>query len=245
MISEGFVANGAKVYISSRDAKACEAAAAELNGLSGGGSAVALPADLSQHDDCLRLAKELQQRERQLHVLVNNSGAAWGEPFDSFPDHAWTKVLTLNLQRVFTLTQALTPLLEAAGRASTVDGVVADPGRVIHIGSIDALRVPVVPNFAYSASKAGLHHLSRHLAAELGPRGVTSNTLACGPFPSKMMAATLRSFGDEIKAANPLGRIGLPGDVAGACLFLAGRAGAFVNGATLALDGGISLMAKM
>ncbi|KAK3309105.1 uncharacterized protein B0T15DRAFT_129856 [Chaetomium strumarium] len=251
MISEAFVRNGAKVYISSRDAAACDAACAELNNsLPGGGRAIPLPADLSQLSECQRVAHELTARESRLHVLVNNSGATWGEAYDSFPDKAWEKLLTLNLQRVFTLTQALTPLLEKAAVASsngtgTGATTVLDPGRVIHIGSIDALRVPLLPTFAYSASKAGLHHLSRHLAVELGPRGITSNTLACGPFPSKMMAATLKNFGDEIRAANPLGRIGMPSDVGGACLFLASRAGAFVNGATLALDGGVALMSKI
>jgi NAD(P)-dependent dehydrogenase (short-subunit alcohol dehydrogenase family) len=146
---------------------------------------------------------------------------------------------------VFTLTQALTPLLETAGEASKEGGVVTDPGRVINIGSIDGIRVPSMGTFAYSASKAGLHHLSRHLALELGPRGVTSNTLACGPFPSKMMAATLRDHGDFIKGANPLARIGTPPDAAGACLFLASKASAFVNGTTLTLDGGVSLMSKI
>jgi NAD(P)-dependent dehydrogenase (short-subunit alcohol dehydrogenase family) len=249
MISEAFVRNGAKVYIASRDAAACEAACAELNALSssssGSGSAVSLPADLSQLSECQRLATTLAQREKALHVLINNSGATWGEPYDTYPDAAWTKLLTLNLQRVFTLTQALTPLLEAAGAASKQGDVVLDPGRVIHIGSIDALRTPLLPTFAYSASKAGLHHLSRHLAIELGPRGVTSNVLACGPFPSKMMAATLKEFGEEIKGANPLGRIGMPSDVGGACIFLASKAGGFVNGATLALDGGVRLMSKI
>lgn len=161
--------------------------------------------------------------------------------------------MTLNLQRVFTLTQLLTPLLEAAGQASKTgekgegdEGIVTtDPGRIIHIGSIDGIRVPHLSTFAYSATKAGLHHLSRHLAVALGPRGVTSNTLACGPFPSKMMAATLRNYGDAIRAANPLGRIGSPQDAAGACLFLASRAGAFVNGATITLDGGVSLVSKI
>ncbi|KAL2175765.1 uncharacterized protein P884DRAFT_41795 [Thermothelomyces heterothallicus CBS 202.75] len=256
MISEAFVVNGAKVYIASRDAAACKAACAELNALPNvrPGSAIALPADLSSLAECQRLAAELSAREKKLHVLVNNSGATWGEAYDSYPDSAWTKLLTLNLQRVFTLTQLLTPLLEAAGQASKTagtegrgegEGVVMDPGRIIHIGSIDGLRVPQLPTFAYSATKAGLHHLSRHLAVALGPRGVTSNTLACGPFPSKMMAATLRDFGDAIRAANPLGRIGTPADAAGACLFLASRAGAFVNGATIALDGGVSLVSKI
>jgi NAD(P)-dependent dehydrogenase (short-subunit alcohol dehydrogenase family) len=269
MISEAFVTNGAKVYISSRDASACRAACDELNALAksspsapGAGSAIPLPADLSQESECRQLAKELATREPALHVLVHNSGATWGASYDEFPDAAWTKLLTLNLQRVFTLTQALTPLLEAAagasfssspasssashsGNGSGKTGDFPDPARIIHIGSIDALRVPSLPTFAYSASKAGLHHLSRHLAVALGPRGITSNTLACGPFPSKMMRATLREFGDEIRAANPLGRIGAPGDVGGACLFLSSRAGAFVNGATLALDGGVSLMSKL
>ncbi|CAN8106353.1 unnamed protein product [Discula destructiva] len=242
MISEGFVTNGAKVYVSSRDAKACEKAAAELTALgkSSGGSAASLPADIQSLDACKALAASLTRLEPAgLHILINNSGASWGESFDTHPDHAWTKLLTLNLQRVFTLTQLLTPLLEkTASRAS-------DPARVINIGSINALSVPTLPNFAYSASKAGLHHLSRHMAVELGPRGITVNTLACGPFPSKMMKAVLDVAGQEMAEANPLGRIGTPEDVAGACLFLSGRAGAFVNGATLALDGGVHLLAKL
>lgn len=255
MISEAFVRNQARVYISSRDAQACAAACAELNALPGAAAredgapaAVALPADLSRLEECQRLARELTAREPGgLHVLVNNSGATWGESYDAFPDAAWSKLLALNLQRVFSLTQALTPLLEASAQTSKEgeDGVVRDPARVIHIGSVDGLKVPALPTFAYSASKAGLHHLSRHLAVELGPRGITSNTLACGPFPSKMMAATLRDFGDAIKAASPLGRIGMPADVGGSCLFLASRAGAFVNGATLVLDGGVSLSSKL
>jgi NAD(P)-dependent dehydrogenase (short-subunit alcohol dehydrogenase family) len=253
MISEAFVRNGARVYIASRDAAACHAACDELNALptkptasspGSTGTAIPLPADLSSLQECERLAAALAAREPRLHVLVNNSGATWGEAYDSYPDAAWTKLLTLNVQRVFALTRLLTPLLESP-QSQKGGGVTDDPGRVIHIGSIDALRVPLLPTFAYSASKAALHHLSRHLAVELGPRGVTSNTLACGPFPSKMMAATLQNFGEEIKAANPLGRIGLPEDVGGACLFLASRAGAFVNGATVALDGGVSLMSKI
>lgn len=240
MISEGFVRNGCKVYISSRDAKACDQAATELTsiGQSSAGSAISLPADLSSLDECRRLVAEISSRESKLHVLVNNSGATWGAPYDEYPDSAFTKLMTLNLQRVFTLSQLLTPLLEAAATAN-------DPGRIIHIGSIDGIRVPVMSTYAYSASKAALHHMSRHMAVELGPRGITSNTLACGPFPSKMMAATLQNFGDEIVGSNPLGRIGTPEDAAGACLFLASRAGAFVNGATLRLDGGISLVSKI
>ncbi|KAK1984833.1 short chain dehydrogenase/reductase family [Colletotrichum cereale] len=247
MISEGYVANGATVYVSSRDAAACEAAAAALTA-KGPGRAHAIPADLQKLDDCRRLVDELAARTGgRLHVLVNNSGAAWGDAFDTYPDAAWTKLLTLNLHRVFTLTQLAAPLLEAAAAATAAAGgpPFADPSRVINIGSVDGLRVPVMSSFAYSASKAGLHQLSRALARELGPRGVTSNTLACGPFESKMMRATLDSMRDAIEGEVPLRRIGTPQDVAGACLFLSGRAGAFVTGATITVDGGIVLASKL
>ncbi|KAF8862457.1 short-chain dehydrogenase/reductase-like protein sdr [Acephala macrosclerotiorum] len=237
MISEGFVANGAKVYISSRDAKACEQACKELNAL-GKGSAHSIPADFYKLEDCKRMVEELKKRETKLHVLVNNSGSNWGAPYDEFPDSAWTRVLTLNLTRVFTITQALTPLLEAACTPE-------DPSRIINIGSVDGIRVPSLETFSYSASKAGLHQLSRVLANHLGKRNITSNVLACGPFESKMMAETLKNFGEAIKEGIPLGRIGTPQDVAGACLFLSGRAGSYVNGAVIALDGGSLIGSKL
>lgn len=220
MIAEGFIANGAKVYLTGRDADACHAAVAALNPLARhGAQAHALPADLQSLAACEALVKELTRLEPDgLHVLVNNAGAAWGADIDSYPDSAWTKVLTLNLQRVFSLTQLALPLLERAGTAE-------DPARIINIGSIDGIRVPALPNFAYSASKAGLHHLSRALARELGPRNVTSNVLACGPFPTKMMKATLDAAGDLLKAEIPLRRVGAPEDVAGAAIFLASKAG--------------------
>jgi len=186
------------------------------------------------------LVSELTARETKLHVLVNNSGANWGESYDTFPDAAWSKLLTLNLQRVFTLTQLCTPLLSAAS-----DPARNDPARVIHIGSIDGLRVPALETFAYSASKAGLHHLSRVLSAHLGRRGITSNVLACGPFESKMMKEMLERFRDSIEGGVPLGRIGTPEDVAGACLFLSSRAGAYINGATITVDGGSHCAAKL
>ncbi|RKF77681.1 Rhamnolipids biosynthesis 3-oxoacyl- reductase [Golovinomyces cichoracearum] len=237
MISEGFVSNGAKVYISSRDVKAGTQACKELNTL-GKGSAYFLPADFYRLEDCNSMIEEFRRRESKLHILVNNSGSNWGAPFDEFPESAWTRVLTLNLTRVFTITQALTPLLEAA---ATTD----DPARIINIGSIDGLRIPSLETFSYSASKAGLHHLSRVLANHLGRRNITSNTLACGPFESKMMAATLKTYGDKIKDGIPLKRIGTPEDVAGACLFLGSRAGSFVNGATIPVDGGALVNSKL
>ncbi|KAK2768650.1 hypothetical protein FQN54_000506 [Arachnomyces sp. PD_36] len=237
MISEGYVTNGATVYISSRDAAACEQAVKELNAL-GKGKAAAIPADFYKEEDCKKLAEELGKRESKLHVLVNNSGSNWGAPYDEYPSSAWTRVLTLNLHRVFQVTQLLTPLLENAASDS-------DPSRIINIGSIDGLRVPSLETFAYSASKAGLHHLSRVLSTHLGQRKITSNTIACGPFESKMMAATLDKFREVIEAGIPLGRIGTPQDVAGTCLFLSSRAGSYVNGATITLDGGSAVAAKI
>ncbi|ORY68748.1 short chain dehydrogenase/reductase family [Pseudomassariella vexata] len=242
MISTGFITNGAKVYISSRDAPACTSAAASLNAL-GPGTAIALPADLLRLSECERLAAELRKREPGgLHVLVNNSGIAWGAPLDEFPDEQWGRVLTLNLQRVFTLTQLLLPLLESAGVGGKDKGC---PAAVINIGSIDALRVPLLENYSYSASKAALHHLGRVLSTKLGPRGITVNTLACGPFATKMTAFAMKTMRDEIEESNPMGRIGEPADVAGACIFLASRAGSFINGATITVDGGVSNVAKL
>jgi NAD(P)-dependent dehydrogenase (short-subunit alcohol dehydrogenase family) len=230
MIARGYVEAGARVYISSRKADVCEQVAEEL---SRAGDCVALPADLSSEEECRRLAAAVADHERQLHVLVNNAGATWGAPLAEFPASAWDKLLDLNLKAPFFLTRALLPLLEAA---ATPD----DPARVINVGSIDGLTVPGFPTYAYAASKAGLHHLTRVLARELGPRGITVNAVAPGPFESKMMAQTLRVFGDQIAAASPLGRIGRPDDMAGVALYLAGRAGAYVTGAVIPVDGGIA-----
>ncbi|OAA42188.1 NAD(P)-binding domain protein [Metarhizium rileyi] len=241
MIATGFAVNGAKVYITGRDAPACHAAVAELQSLARlGGSIHALPANLQNLRECESLVAELARLEPSagLHVLVNNAGATWGADFDTHPDAAWTKLLTLNLQRAFTLTQLCLPLLEKAASRD-------DPARVIHIGSIDGLRVPTMANFAYSASKAGLHHLSRHIARDLGARNVTSNVLACGPFRTKMMKATLDAAEDALKENIPLGRIGRDEDVAGSAVFLASKAGAYLNGALIRVDGGASLVAKI
>jgi NAD(P)-dependent dehydrogenase (short-subunit alcohol dehydrogenase family) len=241
MIAHGFVANGAKVYLTGRDAAACKEAASQLtSSSSSGGSAHALPANLQSLDECTAMAAELSRLEPAgIHVLVNNAGATWGaDSADTYPDSAWSKVLTLNLHRVFTVTQLCLPLLRAAATPE-------DPARIIHIGSIDGLRVPPMATFAYSASKAGLHHLSRALARELGPQNITSNTLACGPFRTKMMRATLDAAGDAFTDEIPLRRIGKDEDVAGACIFLSSKAGAFVNGATMSLDGGASLVSKI
>jgi NAD(P)-dependent dehydrogenase (short-subunit alcohol dehydrogenase family) len=231
MIARGLLqAGAARVYISSRKADGCADAERELTKF---GQATAIQADLSTEAECLRLASEVGARESALHILVNNAGATWGAPMEDFPASAWDKVLDLNLKSPFFLTRALLPLLEAGG---THD----DPARVINIGSIDGLHVPSLPTYSYSASKAGLHHMTRVLARELGPRHITVNAVAPGPFESKMMAATLRSAGDAIAAAAPLRRIGRPDDMAGAAVFLSSRAGAYVTGAVLPVDGGLA-----
>jgi NAD(P)-dependent dehydrogenase (short-subunit alcohol dehydrogenase family) len=194
---------------------------------------VSIPADVSTEAECVRLAEEVGRREERVHVLVNNAGATWGAPFEEFPASAWDKVLDLNLKAPFFLTRAFTPLLEAAATAD-------DPARVVNVGSIDGLHAPALPTYSYSASKAGVHHLTRVLAKELGPRGITVNAVAPGPFESKMMAATLEAFGDEIAASSPLGRIGRPDDMAGVVVYLSSRAGAYVTGAVIPVDGGRS-----
>ena len=229
MIAEGFVDAGASVYISSRKADVCEQVAAEL---SKKGTCVAVPADLSLEDECRRLADEMATRVDQLHILVNNAGATWGAPLDDYDEKAFERVLGLNVKGVFHVTKFLVPLLEKAGTQE-------EPARVINIGSIDGIGVPMMETYAYSASKAAVHQLTRHLAKRLAP-SITVNAIAPGPFESKMMAATLEAFGDQIKASAPLRRIGRPDDMAGAAIFLSSRAGAYVTGAVIPVDGGIA-----
>lgn len=230
MIARGLVQAGAAVYISSRKPEAGDAAAAEL--ARHGGPVVSIPADLSSEDECRRLAAAVGEREERLHILVNNAGATWGEPLETFPAAAWDKVLNLNLKAPFFLTRAL---LEPLAAAATAD----DPARVINVGSIDGLKTPELPTYSYAASKAGIHQLTRMLARELGPRHITVNAIAPGPFESKMMAATLEAFGVQIAASAPLGRIGRPHDMAGTAVYLASRAAAYVTGAIIPVDGGI------
>jgi NAD(P)-dependent dehydrogenase (short-subunit alcohol dehydrogenase family) len=230
MIARGFVAAGAKVYISARKAEACDAAAAEL---SKQGECISLPADLSTDAEARRLAEAIAAREPALHVLVNNAGANWGAPIADFPDEAWDKVLAINVKAIFHLTRALLPQLEKAASA-------ADPARVINIGSIDGLHVPALETYAYSTSKAAVHHLTRVLARKLASRKITVNAVAPGPFESKMMAQTLRDFGGMIVESCPLKRIGEPEDMAGVAIYLASRAGAYVTGAVIPVDGGMS-----
>lgn len=233
MIAKAYIANNAAhVFISSRKADVCEETCRELNALGYAGKAISIPGDMQVREDIDALVSKISEvTGGKLHVLVNNSGNNWGAPFAEYPDKAWDRVLGLNLKSPFVITQACAPLLEAA---ATED----DPSRIIHIGSVDGNKVPILETFAYSASKAGLQMLSRTLAAHLGPRLITSNVIACGPFRSHMMRATLEAGEDAIKMNIPLGRIGRPSDVGGICVFLSSRAGSYVNGSVIGADGG-------
>jgi NAD(P)-dependent dehydrogenase (short-subunit alcohol dehydrogenase family) len=230
MIATGFVENGVKTYISSRKKEILEKTAAEL---SKRGACVAIQADCSTEAGCNELAAVIAEREPALNILVNNAGANWGAPLAEFPDSGWDRVLNLNVKGVFHLTRALLPQLEKGAKAG-------DPGRVINIGSIDGLRVPMLDTFSYSASKAAVHHLTRVLAHHLAPKNITVNAVAPGPFESKMMAATLDQFRDAIVGSCPMGRIGEPEDMAGIAIYLASRAGAYLTGTVIPVDGGIS-----
>ncbi|WP_199255948.1 SDR family oxidoreductase [Mycolicibacterium mengxianglii] len=234
MIARGLLQAGARVIISSRNADACTVAQHLLSEF---GEVRAIPADLSRHDECRRLADLVNVDSGHLDILVNNAGAMWREPLATFPDEAWDTVIDLNLKSPFWLVQALLPALRRAGTAD-------DPARIINIGSIAAIHVAQSPNYSYASSKAALHQLTRVLARELGPQHVTVNAVAPGPFPSQMMATTLDAMGDTIAASAPLRRLGRDDDMAGVAVFLASRAGSYLTGAIIPVDGGIATTAS-
>jgi NAD(P)-dependent dehydrogenase (short-subunit alcohol dehydrogenase family) len=228
MIAEGFLRAGARVYISARKAEACDATAAELSAL---GPCVSLPADVSTQDGVRQLVAAYQRHEPALDILVNNAGAAWGAPYDEFPEGGWDKVLDLNLKAPFFLTQALTPLL----RAAATDHL----AKVIHIASIDGVSVNPQHTYSYQASKAGLIHLTRRMALHLAPQRIGVSAIAPGAFASSMNKDA-RDHADEVAGRIPLGRVGSPEDMAGAAIYLASRAGDYVVGSTLIVDGGVT-----
>ncbi|MER7862210.1 SDR family oxidoreductase [Amycolatopsis japonica] len=234
MIARGLLQAGARVIVSSRKADACAEAQRLLSEF---GDVRAIPADLSRYDECQRLADLVKAGWERLDILVNNAGAMWREPLETFPAEAWDAVIDLNLKSPFWLVQALLPALRRAGTAD-------DPARIINIGSIAAIHVAEASNYSYAGSKAALHQLTRVLARELGPQHVTVNAIAPGVFPSQMMAATIDAIGDTIAAKTPLRRIGRDDDMAGTTVFLAGRAGSYLTGAIVPVDGGIATTAS-
>jgi NAD(P)-dependent dehydrogenase (short-subunit alcohol dehydrogenase family) len=238
MIAAGLVANGVKVYITARKAKACDEAAAELSQREPGhGECISIPADLSTPEGLTSFVDAVTAQESQIDILVNNAGAAWGAPLGEFPDIGFDKVLDINVKAPFMLTQALLPHLKAGGTAE-------DPARVIMIGSIDGIRVPIGDNYSYSASKAGIHMMTRHMASHLVQDHILLNSIAPGPFPSKMMAYMLddEDTRNVVESSNPRKRVGTPEDIAGTVIFLASRAGAYTTGTVIPVDGGISTL---
>lgn len=230
MIATGYVANGVRTYISSRKAESCDATAERL---SREGECISIPCDLSSMEGVRALADEVGRREQRLDILVNNAGAVWGETVDDFPESGWDKVMNINLKSPFFLTQKLLPLLAAAATHE-------NPSRVINIGSIDGLHVNTLPTYSYGPSKAGIHHLTRILAAHLADRHINVNAIAPGPFESKMMERTLKTSREQIVRRVPRKRIGEPEDMAGAAMFLASRAASYITGIVLPVDGGIT-----
>ncbi|MDB5448195.1 MAG: short-chain dehydrogenase/reductase [Phenylobacterium sp.] len=224
MIAQGLCQNGVKVYIASRKLDLCEVVAAELSEY---GECIPIGTNLGEQDSLAALAADVAAREPKLHILVNNAGAGWAQPIEDYPESGWDKVMTLNVKSPFFLTKALLPQLRAAGSK-------ADPARVINIGSISGLHSRDVDNFAYGASKAALHHVSRTLARTLADENILVNAVAPGPFPSRMMGDQLPAYVEHV----PLGRGGAAEDIAGTVIYLCSRAGAYLSGVVLPLDGG-------
>ncbi len=226
MIARGFIAQGARVYISSRKAEVCDAVAAEL-----GEACISLPMDVSTVDGCRALAAAYAEHESRLDILVNNAGAAWGEPFETFPEKGWDKVMDLNVKSPFFLSQAFYPALKAAASAD-------QPAKVINVASVDGLRLNPWETYSYQASKAAVINLTRRTAARLVEDHINVTAIAPGAFPSDMNRAA-RDHGDTVSSAIPGKRIGRDEDMAAVAIYLAARSGDYVIGETIAVDGGV------
>lgn len=231
MIAEGLVKAGAKVYITSRKAEICQQSAKELGEF---GQCVAIPAGLDTPEAVIALADSFKQQEDKLDILINNAGRTWGAPLDSFPDKAWAPVMAVNVQGPFTLVRELLPQLrQAAGQDN--------PARVINIGSLAGKKVQRLSAYSYAASKAAIHHLSREMAADLAGDNITVNAIVPGYFPTKM-TAHIRAEEEktrELVGRIPMARLGSPEDIVGTCIFLSSRAGAYLTGVELPVDGGL------
>jgi NAD(P)-dependent dehydrogenase (short-subunit alcohol dehydrogenase family) len=236
MIAGGLVRAGCRVYITARKAEACDAKAAELSAY---GECISVPVNLAAADGAEELIRFLGEREDRLPILVNNAGATWGAPLEEYPLDAFDKLWDINVKALFRLTVLSLPLLRAAASAD-------DPARVINVGSIDGLGVPRMETYAYSTTKAGVHMLTRHLASKLAAESITVNAIAPGPFDSKMMAFALDDPDARaaIAASVPLRRVGDPDDVAGTAIYLASRAGRYLTGAVIPVDGGLSTLRR-
>lgn len=237
MIAAGFLASGARVYISSRKAEICDETARRLSEQFGG-ECISIPANLAELDGIQAFVEELGKREERVDILVNNAGVSWGAPLDEFPEVGWDKVMDTNVKGVFFLTQKLLPLLRRAASAE-------DPARVINIGSIDGIKTPAFETFSYGPSKAAVHHLTRVMAAHLVKQNILVNAIAPGPFPTYMLSTGVGGRGDventdwdAVGRANPRGRVGTPQDIAGIAIFLSSRAGAYTVGDVIVCDGG-------
>jgi NAD(P)-dependent dehydrogenase (short-subunit alcohol dehydrogenase family) len=228
-MAEAFVKAGARVYVCSRDAESCKETATELSAF---GSCTALPCNVALDSERKRLVGEFAQREAALNVLINNAGALWASPLAEYPESGWDKVFDLNVKGTFFLIKEFTTMLAAGGTSE-------DPARIINVGSIDAFHIPAHETYAYTSSKAALHQLTIHLASQLAKQHITANIIAPGMFPSKMLAGTVERKGLQAMVAPiPMKRLTGPSDMAGAAIYLASRAGAYVTGAVLPVDGG-------
>ena len=229
MIARWYLESGVKTYITSRKLDELQATAKEFSEI---GECIAIQSDLSTMDGVKAFADAIKAKEAQVHILVNNAGATWGAPIDEYSEFGWDKVMDLNVKSIFFLTQQLLPVLRAAGTHE-------DPARVINISSINGLANPLMPVYAYSASKAAVIHMTRHLAADLARENINVNGIAPGFFHSKMTAGLLDQFEKQLLAKTPRGRLGEPEDMAGTAIYLASRASAWVVGHTVVLDGGV------